>query len=248
MPGPRQVAATAVERSLDRLVQRLCEAGGTNVLGIALYGGLAKGRHTPGISDVNVIVVIADARLAAMLPLAPSLTAALRQSQVVAFVVTPAELREAARLFPLKILEIQAHHRLLHGDIHVGDLQVDPESLQLRIFQDLKGLELRLRQRILEHGGEAEALWQGLVHSLPKLAATLETVLRWRGGVVPPDRSELLRLAAVALGIEPDRLARLATLRRGAERPSDESVRDLLDDYLTLLADLRARLAAPGGG
>ena len=248
MPGHRQAAATAVERTLDRLVQGLREAGGGNVLGIALYGGSAGGRHTPGISDVNVIVVIADARLATLLPLAPSLTAALRQSQVVAFVVTPAELREAARLFPLKILEIQGNHRLLHGDIHLGGLPVDAESLQLRILQDLKSLELRLRQRILEHGGEAEALWQGLVYSLPKLTATLETVLRSRGSAVPPNRSELLRLAAVELAIEPDRLARLATLRRSAERPSDESVRDLLDDYLTLLADLRARLAAPGGG
>src|ERR1700730_11304174 len=155
MPGHRQAAATAVERTLDGLVQGLREAGGGNVLGIALSGGCAGGRHTPGISDVNVIVVIADARLATLLPLAPSLTAALRQSQVVAFVVTPAELREAARLFPLKILEIQGNHRLLHGDIHLGGLPVDAESLQLRILQALKSLELRLRKGNPKDGDDA---------------------------------------------------------------------------------------------
>jgi hypothetical protein len=246
MPGTHQAAEAAVERTLDRLVQRLCEAGGANVLGIALYGGLAKGRYTPGVSDVNVIVVLADARLPALLPLAPALTAALRQSQVAAFVVTPADLRQAARLFPVKILDIQSNHRLLHGDLHLGGLRIDPESLRLRALQELKNGELRLRRRVLERGAEAEALWEGLVLGLSRLALALETVLRASGVAVPGERPELLRLAGHQLGVEPERMARLAALRPAGERPSDDAVRELLGDFFDLLAEAQTRLAAAG--
>jgi hypothetical protein len=244
MPGTRRAAGTAAERTLDRLVQRLREAGGGNVLGIALYGGLAKGRYMPGLSDVNIIVVLADARLPALIPLAPALTAALRQSQVVAFVVTPADLREAARLFPVKILDIQRNHRLLHGDLHLAGLHIDPESLRLSALQELKNGELRLRRRVLERGAEAEALWEGLVLGLSRFGVTLETVLRARGIAVPGERPEVLRAAGHAIGVEPERMARLAALRLTGERPSDDAVRELLGDFLELLAELQARLAA----
>jgi hypothetical protein len=190
--------------------------------------------------------VLADARLAALLPLAPALTAALRQSQVVAFVVTPADLREAARLFPVKILDMQGNHRLLHGNVHLGSLRVDAESLELRTRQEIKTLELRLRRRVLEHGAEVEPLWEGLLTSLPKLTLTLETVLRSRGRALPADRRELLCLAAEELELPADLATRLAGLHRTAERPSDEAVRDLFGAYLALLADLQSRLAAPG--
>jgi predicted nucleotidyltransferase len=53
MVGPQP----ELDRRLDRLVQRLREAGGGNLLGVALYGGLVKGRYTPGVSDINVLVV-----------------------------------------------------------------------------------------------------------------------------------------------------------------------------------------------
>jgi predicted nucleotidyltransferase len=48
-----------IEEALAALVAQLREAAGANLLGVALYGGLAKGRFTPGVSDVNVLIVLA---------------------------------------------------------------------------------------------------------------------------------------------------------------------------------------------
>lgn len=234
MVGPQP----ELDRRLDRLVQRLREAGGGNLLGAALYGGLVKGRYTPGVSDINVLIVVADAGLASLLPLAPVLTEALRESVVVPFVVTPGDLRDSAVLFPVKILDIQRSHRVLWGDVHLDRIRVEPAALRLRALQELKNTELRLRLPVVERGADPDALWRALTHSLPKLAVTLETLLRARGVDVPADRPGILRTAALEFGIEPERMERIAKLRRVDPRPDEESVRERMADLLGLLAHI----------
>ena len=236
-----------VESTLERLVQQLQTAAGANLLGVALYGSLVKGRFTPGISDINVLVVVADAGPQPLLAIAPVLTAALRESQVIPFVVTPEDLHTSALLFPVKILDIQLVHRVLWGDVHLAGIEVQPEALRLRALQELKNMELRMRLRILERSGETDALWRGLVRNLPKLAVTLEVLLRARGVDVPADRPGVLRQAAQQLGIPPERMERIAGLRRSDKRPDDATVHALLTDYLDLLAEISHRLESEVG-
>ena len=227
-----------VDRTLERLVRQLREAAGSNLRGIALYGSLAKGRYTPGISDINVLVVVADASLPSLLPLSPILTLALREEHVVPFVVTPADLMVSAVLLPVKILDIQLWHRLLWGDIHIAHIEVQPEALRLRSLQELKSMELRMRLRIVERGDDPDVLWRGLVRNLPKLTVTLEVLLRSRGIEVPVARADVLRQAAEKLGLPVERIEPIAVLRRNDRRPDDETVRQLLAVYLEDLAEI----------
>lgn len=236
-----------IERALEALVVQLREAGGANLLGVALYGGLAKGRFTPGVSDVNVLVVVAEAGLEPMLLLAPALTAALRDFRIVPFVVTPEDLRASARLFPGKIFDIQESHRLLWGDVHLSGIRISAEDLLLRARQEIKNIELRLRLRIVERGGDPDALWRGLMGSLPKVAVNLETLLRLKGLSVPPDRPGILRLARRELGIPPEQMEPFLPLRRVDSRPEDAEVRRLYAAWLDLLAFLSRRLEESAG-
>lgn len=236
-----------IDETLDRLVQRLREAAASNLLGIALYGGLVKGRYTPGHSDINVLLVLADAGLESLLPLAPVLTAALHEAHVVPFVVTPADLRAAAVLFPVKILEMQLWHRLLWGNVHLGEIHVQPEPLRLRALQEIRNLELGLRLRVVEHGGDPEALWRGLTRKISKLAGILEILLRARGVEVPADRAGVLRESARHFEIPPERIERIAGFRRADGRPDDRTVRQIFGDFLELLAEICHRVEGEVG-
>jgi hypothetical protein len=244
--------AALLERNLARVVHRLREAAGDNLLGVAVYGAPAKGRAGAGAgaSQVNVLVVVANATLPALLELAPVLTSAQRQSQVSAFVATPEELRIEAQLFPSRLLEIRLTHRPLFGDVHLDRLEIAPHGLRFAALQELKQLEDKLRHRILDRGTDPDLLWAGIVQSLPRLIAILETVAAASGGEPAAGRSDMLRLAAEALGIEPARLEPIAALGQRTSRPTDDVVREELDGYLALLAELVRSLgrAAAGGG
>jgi hypothetical protein len=240
----------ALERTLLHLVQRLREVGGENLLGIALYGVPAHQRTGVKNREINLLVVLSNASLPALLPLAAILSSAQRQSQVASVVVTPADLRAEAQLFPGRILEIRRSHRLLHGDVALDRLEISPHGLRFAALQDLKNLEDRLRHRIVNHGTDPDLLWSGFVQSLVRLASILETVLYARHDSLPAERSEMLRLAAGELGVEPGRVESLAALRPATRRPPDDTVRETLGDYLHLLADLVQNLgrAIEAGG
>jgi hypothetical protein len=241
----------ALERGLARMVHRLREVAEDNLLGVATYGAPAKSRHATGtgVAEVNILVVVANATLQALLPLAPVLTSAQRQSQVSSFVATPDELRVDAHLFPARLLEIRLTHRVLYGDVHLDRLEIAPHGLRFAALQELKNLEIRLRHRILDRGTDPDLLWAGIVQSLPRLVAILETVLHARGER-PATRADMVRLAAETLGIEPSRLEPINALRQLTSRPTDEVVREELGGYLSLLADLvrhLGRIAAADG-
>jgi hypothetical protein len=255
MPKTTLPPEAALERSLVRMVQRLREAAEENLLGVATYGTPPKSRHpaAAGAAEVNILVVVANATLQALLPLAPVLTSAQRQSQVSSFVATPAELRIDAELFPARLLEIRLTHRVLYGDVHLDRLEIAPRGLRFAALQELQNLEIRLRHRILDRGTDPDLLWAGIVQSLPRLVAILETVLHAHAGERrerPATRSDMVRQAAETLGIEPSRLETINALRQLASRPTDEVVREELAGYLALIADLvrhLGRLAAADG-
>ena len=240
------IAPPEIDLVLEHVVTELRAAAGGNLLGVALYGGLAKGRYTPGISDVNLLVVVRDAGLEALEAIAPVLTGARRSSRVSAFVVTPDDLRELARVFPVKLMDIQAAHRVLHGDVGLGAVVVDRAALTHRALQELLNLRLRIRQRGVERGAAPEPLWGALTGDLPKLAITLETLLRARGIAVPADRPGVLRAAARELAVA-DLMEPLADIHRDASRPGDMEVRAAVTAFLRLLGELARRLAQESG-
>ena len=235
-----------VDATLEQLIQQVQQAAGGNLLGIALYGGLVKGRYTPGVSDINILIVLAEAGMPALLPLAPVLTAALRNHHVVPFLVTPTDLQASALLFPFKLLDMKLWHRTLWGDPHLEEIELQPEALRLRALQEIKNLQLSMRLRVVERDGDPDTLWRGLVRSLPKLAGRLEILMRARKVDMPTDRAGILRQAVRQLGVTleggPERIERLAGLRRSEKRPDEEAMQQLLGDYLELLDEICHRV------
>ena len=244
MPTMVATQDAELDRALSDFVGAVLAAGGANVLGIALYGSAAKGRWTPGISDVNVLIVVRDTSLDALLALAPAITSGRRRWRIQTFLVTPGDLEAAARLFPVKIEDIQHAHRALHGDVRLAGSEPDPAALRLRMRQEVKNLELRLRQRIVERGAEPDVIWGGVMRAHAKLAIAFEAVLRHRGQNPPPGRPAIFTAAAGALGIPAERVAPIAGLRRRDRRPDEASVRRISSDFLALLALVEERLAA----
>jgi predicted nucleotidyltransferase len=225
MSGPPSLegfgAPAGVVAAIDRLREELAGAAGANLAGLILYGGLARGRYRPGRSDVNLVVLLHDATAASLAPLALPLRAAWRAARVEPMVLTPAEVRRAADVFPTKFLDIKEHHIVLAGSDPFVGLEVAREAVQVRVEQELRNLALRLRRRYLAAAGVPAELRPILLDAARPLALALAALLRLAGLAVPEEDLSvtIFRAAAGAFDLDGEALAALAALRRD-ETPS----------------------------
>jgi predicted nucleotidyltransferase len=224
-----------VVRALEQLREELGVAAGGNLKGLIVYGSVARGGYRPGSSDVNVVVLLADTTCASLAAIARPLHAAWRSAAIEPFLLTAAEVPRVADVFPIKILDIQAHHVVLCGEDPFGHLEVDREHIRLRTEQELRNLGLRLRRRFLSIVDDPIALAAMLAGAAAPLAANLEAMLRLCGHEVPRtgDSSATLEAAARTFDLDGDTLTRLADLRAGTGLSAD--LPDLLDRVLATI-------------
>ncbi|MBM3997516.1 MAG: hypothetical protein FJ303_25725 [Planctomycetes bacterium] len=213
----------AVRTALDKLQEDLVRAAGKNLAGLILYGGVARGRYRPGHSDVNVVVLLHETTPDALAAVAPALRSGRRAVGVVAMILTPAEVKPTAVVFPIKFLDIRDYHIVLYGDDPFADLDVPREQIRLRVVQELRNLAYRLRGQFLAAIDDGPKQTTTLANLARPLAVELIALLRLAGKQIPTeDRSALVfEAAAAAFGVDREPLARLAALRAGEPTTDD---------------------------
>ena len=205
-----------IASGLDRLKEELARAAGSNLKGLILYGGLARGRYHPGRSDVNLIVLLGDLSTSSLAAVAPALRNARRSMGIEPMLLTTEEVVAVADAFPTKFLDIKNHHRVLVGADPFNALVATREQIRLRTAQELRNLQLRLRRRYVDIASDAPMLNRTLARAARSLALQLMTLLRLAGREVPvEDRTAAILDASVrAFGLDSQPLAGLAELRR----------------------------------
>jgi hypothetical protein len=219
LPG----APPAIAAALVNLKEELVRASGKNLAGLILYGGLARGRYRPAKSDVNVILLLHEVSAPALASLGPALRAARRAANVSTMILTPAEVRPTASVFPTKFLDIKDHHVVLHGDDPFAGLEVPREQIRLRVVQELRNLTLRLRRRFVAVLDDPSLQQTTLANLARPLAIELAVLLRLTGTTVPQDdrTAAIFQAAATAFDVDGEALSRLAALRQGESSHHD---------------------------
>lgn len=238
--------APRISTSLDRLKDGLTAAAGKNFVGLILYGGVARGRYRPGKSDVNVVLVLEDASLESLSRISPALRAAWKEVRVEAFILTREEVASAADVFPTRFLDIQQCHVVLAGENPFAELTVPRENIRLRVEQEFRNLQLRLRQRYIAVEDDPAALVAALSRSAASLAIGLGTLLWLAGhdsheGTPSAEGStpaEVFGAAATAFELDARLLHRLASVEDGAANLN--SLKTLYAGTLTVVDRLAA--------
>lgn len=209
------------------------DAAGDNLLGLILYGGLARGRYNPDTSDINIVVVLRDASAHAIARIANPLHAAWRGRRVEPFIVTPRELSRLAVAFPTKILDIQRRHVVLYGDDPFSGFEVSREHIRLRVEQELRNLALRMRRRLVSIHDDPGALGRAADDAAAPLAVNLRALL-FLEGIVSDEFQPTLAIyerAAEAFGLDVEALTATKRIHRN-------------DGEATLSAEMFGRLLA----
>jgi predicted nucleotidyltransferase len=230
-----------VDEALKNIVERLHEAVGENLESVVLYGSAARGDFHEVHSDLNVLCTLRALRvedLARAAGIVRWWTSVQKQPPPLFF--TGEELRRAADVFAIELLDMQQSHRVLYGLDVVSGITVPMNLHRIQVEHELRTLLLRLRQHFLLHAENQQELYAVLAKSSSSARTLLRHTLVAFGEQPPAATGDLLARLAARTGANAAGLEAILSLRDSKGPNSD--VASLYGKFLIALESVIAAL------
>ena len=179
-----------------------------------LYGSVARGEAIPGVSDVNVLLLI-DHIDAATLKRASQCTRKWMKTALEAPLVFELEQwKRASDVFAIEIADMIDAHELLHGEDPLNGAVVDESALRLQAERELRGKLLQLQTALLVAANTPVDVGRLLLNSLPSFTTYMRAALRLAGQPAPTSTVDVINHAAGHVGANPGPFLRVWEARQ----------------------------------
>lgn len=224
---------------------------GDNVVGVILYGSFLKDSFTPGVSDVNVLVVLNTADPASLRSLGREGYRMMRKTRITPLVLTRAEFVGSSDVFPMEYMDIVDTHRLLEGEDVTTKLALTPANFRHEVEHQLRGSLVSLRQLAVAAGRKrpfwANAVRRELQQWFGSLSAVLRGLLRLKEVTpIPQEPAAIVEAVNAAYRLEPGPILELLRIRENKNTDPAELI-DALLERLGRLVETVDTLDAGGG-
>ena len=205
---------------------------GDALVSVVLYGSAARGEYREGVSDLNVLVLLADTGAEALRRGSKVARAWVSERNPPPLLLSEAEWRASADVFPIELSDIRDAHVVVHGADPFAGLEIARADLRHQCEHELKGKHIQLRERYLLSAGEPAELEQLLVRSFPTFLVLFRTVLRLEGEPGAGDAEDVVRRTAARVGFDPAPLLEIARARAGSARLEPRAESPVVVGYL----------------
>jgi predicted nucleotidyltransferase len=178
--GLAELADETRERLRD-LEAGLASALGANLVALVVYGSAARGGYRPGQSDVDVVIVVGESSRETLLSIANVMQVARFSARIESMVLVESEILQSTDVFPILYDDIKRHHIVLRGIDPFANLVTSSRHRRLRIEQELREAEIRLRRAVVDGLGSKDALAGAVTRKAKQIRAPLYALLELRG-------------------------------------------------------------------
>ena len=133
--------------ALERFREHLSEQFGAQLLAVELVGPALDDPASTRTPDT--VVVLAGDDLDKLRQFARLGRGLARDGVNAPLVLTPELISTSLDTFPLEFIDMQARHRLIHGQDFLSSLQFTPADVRLQCERELKTAAMTMRQRTL---------------------------------------------------------------------------------------------------
>jgi predicted nucleotidyltransferase len=208
----------STEKKLAELVNRLKEFAGAHLECVILYGSAARGDFREGHSDLNVVCILRSLSVEELARLAGVVKWwCVEQREPAPLFFTHEELRQAADVFAIEILDMKRGRRVLYGKDLVAGIEVPMNLHRVQIDHDLRTVLLKLRQHYLRAPGDAKELTPILKKSFSGALTLMRHVLIAFGEQAPVGAREIVARTAALTECSPTAFEALLKLRESGE-------------------------------
>lgn len=227
------------EALLDEMVSRLRKSVGASLTSVVLYGPEAHGDTYRGMGQLNLMIVLADLEPETLRPLRDPVRWWLGKQQPWPRLFSAELIRDSVDVYPIELLDIARHHRVLHGSDPVGTITASAAHLRIQCERELREKLMRLREGYVESHGSPRALRGLLAASFPSFAAVWRGCLHLLGAPVPAHDAEVADALCRRLELDAAPLAEIARVAAGTSAADPE---DAYARYYRGLVDLVDRI------
>jgi hypothetical protein len=222
--------------ALASVCQQLIETYGATLVSLVAYGSSVTGGYEPGISDINLVLVLERGGFREISKAAPILRRSKLRLSPQFFDLASVE--SLAEVYPMELRDMQIAHVVLHGRDLLSDLYVDEQRLRAECRRALTGVATRIRHQAVAVGDDPRALSALTNDTLRAILAVLRHLLRLEGKQIPPQKKDLIRMAGRDYGFDCEPFVRALGLR--SEPGSDNQMKKAFEDYFDSLQSLAA--------
>ncbi len=208
------LSATTRER-LDELTSALVKSLADDLVALVVYGSAARGGYKEGQSDVDLAVVLKSAPRERLEKISNVMQLARYSARIEAIILTADEIAHAADVFPLLYDDIQRCHIVLHGTSPFKDLVIADRHLRLRIEQELREAQIRLRRAVVDGLGASNALAGAVLRKAKQIRGPLHALLALKGIACDDDLGSVLTKVAEVYKVD------AAKVRKAKEEPAE---------------------------
>jgi predicted nucleotidyltransferase len=196
---------------------------------VVLYGSAVKGRFTDGISDVNVLILIAEESPGEVVALGKKAARAIWKNRITPLILTVDEFVNSADVFPMEYLDIRHSRKVIYGTDVTEKLEITKDNLRHQVEEQLRGSITSLRRILLLGRGKASTSKRSLKKWFGAQNALFRGLLRLKGEEeVPSDPGEIASKLAEAFDVSADSLLDILRLRNGEKLDPNATAEGLL--------------------
>lgn len=224
MVDPRTVA--------QDLAREVCQAFGADVRSVVLFGSVARGEAIPGVSDVNILVLLEAVTPAELAKAAPLAVRWVRAGNTPPLTYSWDEWSGMGDTFAIEMSDMLDAHEVIHGDDPLSGVVLTGPDLRLHVERELRELILQLRTRMLLSAGDPLELANLLLSAIPSFSAYMRAALRLRGEVAANETETVISRAAELIGADAAPMLVCQTARRAQRVPDISIDSPLVEAYL----------------
>lgn len=205
---------------------------GENLRSVILFGSAARGEFDTRDSDLNLLLVLEAVEYRHLTLLARHTRRWRRQRIATPLVLSSHYITGATDAFPLELLDMKAHHRVLFGEDVLQNIDPPRDVIRRQCEQEARGKLLHLREILMETSLKPRWLRQAMVLSVPSFLRMGRYILCLRGEPLPGRSQEVIDGLRQTTGLPLSGLEAAWHIKSGTLKPARARVAGLFEAYL----------------
>jgi hypothetical protein len=218
----------------EKLVQftsKLKNAAGAQLASIVLYGSsAANGEFQAGFSDLNVLLVLRSDSADALKALSTPIRWWREQGEPAPVILTQQELRQAADVFAIELMDMKERHRVLEGDDVLATIDIPRNMHRVQVERELRTALVKLRQAYVQ-AKDDQAVSRLMTESVSTFATLFRHALIVFGESAPAEKRAAIEQIGKSVNADVSAMLRVLEIRE--KKSTIDSCQSLFADYLT---------------